>query len=121
MFAQGQGGMAGCGALNNQLQGTMQAQSNGYTQTPAPPRTLASGLSSLDELNKRLSGLASAAYNLASLLGGPYPTSTGEKPPGDASQPSTMERLNEAVITAHTRLTEIESAISAMSRSLGSN
>jgi hypothetical protein len=95
----------------------------GHTQgatIPQPPEpTLVSAMSSLDELNKRLGNLTAHAHEVAHAVGGPYPAAgTGGK---EASVPaSAMARLNSTISTAHQQVGDLEGAMSAIRRSLGS-
>ena len=87
---------------------------------PMPPRTLASALSALDALNKRLAETPSKALQLATMIGGPVPASGGIS--GAANQPnklSAMEILNDTVQECHNRVNTLSAGLDAMSRSLG--
>ncbi len=88
-----------------------------------PPATLISALSKLSELNARLGQLANRSVDLASTIGGPSPSQTGglglETNP--AAPPPMVERLNDDISLALQRVSHIEQAIAAMSRSLGAD
>ena len=111
------------------LRRSAQAQQNAAGQLsgisgaspPAPPRTLASAMGGLDLLEKRLAEATDKALRLAPLIGGPVPTqgqvnSANEPKPG---QPHAMRLLNDRIEFAHHRVDTINSALDAMSRSLG--
>lgn len=89
---------------------------------PAPPvPTLARALSSLDDLNKRLSQISASSYQLASTIGGPFPIADNAGEAKEAEKPTAMKALNESIDWAHRQLSAIEQAVGAMSRSLGAS
>lgn len=121
----GAGQLAGIGSLGGSLVGAGNAAQNyqqGTQGVPiAPPQTLASALSALEELTKRLALISTRTYDLASMVGGPFPT-RGEKANGGEQPPqSAMCRLNGLVGESHERLSDIDGAITAMARSLGAS
>ena len=92
----------------------------GLGAAPMPPRTLASALSALDALNKRLAETTSKALQLATMIGGPVPAAgsiTGVE--NQANKPSAMELLNNTVQECHNRVNALSAGLDAMSRSLG--
>jgi hypothetical protein len=93
----------------------------GPPPTPPTPPTLTSALSALEELTKRLTLISSRAYDLALMVGGPFPTRGEKANGGEPSPQSAMCRLNGLVGDAHGLLSDIDGAISAMARSLGAS
>ena len=92
----------------------------GMGATPMPPRTLASAMSALDALNKRLAETMEKALRIATMIGGPVPASGSIS--GAANQPtkpSAMEVLNDTVQECHSRVNTLLVGLDAMSRSLG--
>ncbi len=89
----------------------------GANTAPATP-TLVRALSAIDELNKRLYSVLNQSVEIAQAVGGPYPANGGQALK-DAPPVSAMQRLNDAINTAHSTLTDIEAAGSAIRRALG--
>jgi hypothetical protein len=89
----------------------------GAAQVQVEP-TLLRALSALDEMNKRLGGLLSNAYEIACAVGGPYPVG-GEASPEKPGAPSAMARLNDGLSNAHRQISEVEGALGAIRRALG--
>lgn len=83
-----------------------------------PEPTLLRALSTLDELNKRLSTLLAGSHEIACAVGGPYPTG-GAEASGEVKPSSAMTRLNDSLGFAHRQVSDIEGAVSAIRRSLG--
>jgi hypothetical protein len=91
-----------------------------YAPAPVKPPmpTLTRAITSMDDLNKRLSGLHIQAEQLAMSIGGPFPAH--DKADEAATPESAVHRLNEEVDEAHRRVTALEGCIGAMARALGS-
>lgn len=96
----------------------MLAEQNSISPS-APVQTLASALTHLAELNKRLHSLVARSHQFASVLGGPFPIGSGVNANDDPKQRSVMEKLNEDITTAHALVSDIENCMGAMGRSLG--
>lgn len=86
---------------------------------PMPPRTLASAISALDALNKRLAEVSDKALRIATMIGGPVPASGGIQGANSPEKPSAMQGLNDLVQECHNRVNALSAGLDAMSRSLG--
>ena len=91
----------------------------GLGQAPMPPRTLASAISALDALNKRLAETTDKALRIATMIGGPVPTAGGIQGANSPEKPSAMQGLNDLVQECHNRVNALSAGLDAMSRSLG--
>lgn len=86
--------------------------------TAVAPVTLASALSSVDSLNKRLSEITSMAHQIAMAVGGPFPC-------GDDANavtpepPSAVHMLNSRIDGAHRQVDHLNQCLQALGRSLG--
>ena len=87
--------------------------------TPMPPRTLASAISALDALNKRLAETTDKALRIATMVGGPVPATGGIQGANSPEKPSAMQGLNDLVQECHNRVNALSAGLDAMSRSLG--
>lgn len=91
----------------------------GLGATPMPPRTLASAISALDALNKRLAEVSDKTLRIATMIGGPVPASGGIQGANSPEKPSAMQGLNDLVQECHNRVNALSAGLDAMSRSLG--
>ena len=127
-----QGQMASADYSEAILLQKMYAQQNVAGQllgnTPPPPRTLASAMGGLAVLEKRLAETADKALRLATLIGGPVPTTgpidimngNGKVFIGKhAEKPPAIRLLNDRIEFAGQRVDMINAALDAMSRTLG--
>lgn len=88
-------------------------------QAPTPPATLASALSSVNVLDGRLMQLSDQIEKLALQIGGPWPSPPSERSPKEEYPRPVVVELNDRIATAHDRVSVIEGAVAAMSRTLG--
>lgn len=117
-----QGGVGALAGLSGQqLYGQDSNAAQNAKEPAAPPQTLVSALSALDELTKRLAAISARAYELASMVGGPFPTRGDKAQGGDQPPQSAISRLHSLVSESHLRLSDIDGAVSAMARSLGAS
>lgn len=106
---------AGQLAKQSVLQGTAQS----IPQSPAPPDTLLSAMSSTEALTKRLAELYGQVHEIAIAIGGPFPCGSKEDVAPSPGNPHAMYLLNQRLGFAHSTVTEITEAITAIRRALG--
>jgi len=104
--------------------GTMQQlgmnQLQGVPPQPPQPSTLMRALSRTEELNNRLTDLGKSVLEIAIAIGGPWPCDTCGGKPSEANPPA-MTILNDGIDCAHAKVSDIEQAIHAIRRTLGSS
>jgi hypothetical protein len=93
------------------------AQQNVVQSASPPIPTLVGAISSADELVKRLHSLRARTVEVAQAIGGPYPAQGIDKTPNTSQ--CAMQTLNDRIDEAHCIISELDSALDAIRRSLG--
>jgi hypothetical protein len=123
-MAQTYGQYGGLNAMN-QLQGAgQQTAGQQFTgaEVAAQPRTIASAVGKLDQVNERLAAIHSQLEHFADQIGGPRPTPGGQIVGNSTAVPppqSAVHRLNDAAESAHMRISDIEQLLNSIGRALG--
>lgn len=88
-------------------------------QSAEAPKTLASAVSRMDNLNGRLAKVIEALGGIAAQIGSAYPAKAPESGNAQAGSSGTIYRLNDLASDAHTEVSDIENLIAGIQRSLG--
>jgi hypothetical protein len=91
--------------------------SQGGPAVNAAPRTIASAIGRVEGLNERLVEVRQQLSKISDVIGGPRPESDPNKSAGIGS--GIVYRLNDAADESHMAVTDIESLLASIQRSLG--